>query len=377
MDEERNKAPQDEAAPISGPAVRGPTGQEPGPDADPLAGLGQLSYRRLIWRRFRKSKRGPAFGVLLILFYVVALGAPLFAPCDYQAIRTDFRYVPPQRMRWSWQHGLFVYGLKAEKNPEAFQSEFTPDPTKIYPVRFFHNGRLMTSDGPMFLLGTDRMGRDLLSRIIHGGRVSLTIGLVGVALSLIFGSVLGTVSGYFGGWVDTGIQRLIEVLSAFPAIPLWMALAAALPPGWSSIKIYFGITIILSLIGWGGLARQVRGKVLASREQDFVMAARSANAGHWYIITRHLLPGCYSHIIVVSTLAIPGMILGETALSFLGLGIRPPMTSWGVLLEEAQRVTVLLNHPWLLFPAVPVLVVVIAFNFVGDSLRDAADPYSD
>jgi peptide/nickel transport system permease protein len=229
----------------------------------------------------------------------------------------------------------------------------------------------------MFLLGTDRMGRDLLSRIIYGARVSLTVGLVGVFLSLVLGSILGTVSGYFGGWVDIMIQRLIEILAAFPSIPLWMALAAALPPDWSSIKVYLGITVILSLVGWGGLARQVRGKVLAFREQDFVLAARAAGAGHWHIITRHLMPGCYSHIIVISTLAIPGMILGETALSFLGLGIRPPMTSWGVLLEEAQRVTVLLHYPWLLFPAVPVLVVVIAFNFLGDALRDAADPYSN
>jgi peptide/nickel transport system permease protein len=229
----------------------------------------------------------------------------------------------------------------------------------------------------MFLLGTDRMGRDLLSRIIYGGRISMTVGLVGVFLSLVLGSILGTASGYWGGWVDNLIQRIVELLSAFPSIPLWMALAAALPPGWSSVQVYFGITIILSIISWGGLARQVRGKVLAYREQDFVMAAKAAGAGHWYIIVNHLLPGCYSHIIVIATLAIPGMILGETALSFLGLGIRPPMTSWGVLLEEAQRVTVLLHYPWLLFPAIPVLIVVIAFNFLGDAIRDAADPYSD
>ena len=217
----------------------------------------------------------------------------------------------------------------------------------------------------MYLLGTDRMGRDLLSRMIHGGRVSLTVGIIGVFLSLILGSVLGTLSGYFGGWIDHALQRVVEILASFPPIPLWMALGAALPAGWTSIETYLGITIILSIISWGGLAREVRGKVLVFREQDYTTAARSAGAGHWYIISRHLMPGCYSHIIVVATLAIPGMILGETALSFLGLGIRPPMTSWGVLLEEAQRVTVLLNHPWLLFPAAPVLVVVIAFNFLG------------
>jgi peptide/nickel transport system permease protein len=235
---------------------------------------------------------------------------------------------------------------------------------------------LLGSDGPMYLLGTDRMGRDLLSRMIYGGRVSLTIGLVGVFLSILLGSILGTASGYRGGITDVAIQRVIELLSAFPTVPLWMALAAALPPQWSGLQVYFGITIILSLLGWGGLARQVRGKILAVRDNDFVTAAKSAGAGHWHILWRHLLPTAYSHIIVIATLSVPGMILGETALSFLGLGIRPPLTSWGVLLEEAQRVTVVLHYPWLLFPAIPVIVTVVAYNFVGDALRDAADPYS-
>jgi len=351
-------------------------------EAEPAAELGTLSYRQLIWRRFRRRKLAMFCAVVLVLFYVVAVGAGFFAPYHYAAIRTELRHVPPQSLHYSGSHGLHVYGLKSVRNPETMELEFTPDPRQIHAVRFLHRddaGRLclVGSDGPMFLLGTDRMGRDLLSRILYGGRVSLTVGLVGVMLSLVLGSILGTVSGYFGGWIDILIQRFIEILAAFPAIPLWMALAAALPAGWSSIKVYFGITVILSLVSWGGLARQVRGKVLAYREQDFVLAARAACAGHWHIITRHLLPGCYSHIIVISTLAIPGMILGETALSFLGLGIRPPMTSWGVLLEEAQRVTVLLHYPWLLLPAVPVLVVVIAYNFLGDALRDAADPYSD
>ncbi len=351
-------------------------------DIDLMSELGQLSYRQLIWRRFRKSKPGLVAGAILIVFYIVAIGADFFAPYHYNAISIRLRHVPPQKLHFSFGEGLHVYGLKSVRNPETLELEFTQDPEQIHPVRFFHKGlrgkyHFLSSDGPMFLLGTDRMGRDLFSRIIYGGRVSMTVGLVGVFLSLILGSLLGTISGYWGGWVDNVIQRLIELLSAFPSIPLWMALAAALPPGWSSVQIYFGITIILSLISWGGLARQVRGKVLAYREQDFVMAARAAGAGHWHIITRHLLPGCYSHIIVISTLAIPSMILGETALSFLGLGIRPPMTSWGVLLEEAQRVTVLLHYPWLLFPAIPVLIVVISFNFLGDALRDAADPYSD
>jgi len=351
-------------------------------ELDPMAALGQISYRQLIWRRFRKSKMGAIAGCILIAFYIIAIGARFFAPYHYNEINMRLRHVPPQSLHFSWAKGLHIYGLKSVRNPETLELEFTPDSSQIYPVQLFYkdaNGKrhLLGSSGPMFLLGTDRMGRDLLSRIIYGGQVSMTVGLIGVFLSLLLGSILGTVSGYWGGWIDNLIQRLIELLSAFPSIPLWMALGAALPPGWSSTQVYFGITIILSIISWGGLARQVRGKVLAYREQDFVMAARAAGTGHWYIITRHLLPGCYSHIIVIATLAIPGMILGETALSFLGLGIRPPMTSWGVLLEEAQRVTVLLDYPWLLFPALPVLIVVISFNFLGDALRDAADPYSD
>ena len=352
------------------------------PEPEPQVERGQLSYRQLIWRRFRKSKLGVAAGAILIGFYLIALNAGFFAPYESNAINMHLRHVSPQQLHFSWAHGLHVYGLQSTRDPVTLELKYEPTPQQVYPVRFFFRDadgkrHFLSSDGPMFLLGTDRMGRDLLSRIIYGGRVSMTVGLVGVFLSLVLGSLLGTLSGYWGGWVDHLIQRLIEILAAFPSIPLWMALGAALPPGWSSIQVYFGITIILSLIGWGGLARQVRGKVLAYREQDFVMAARAAGAGHWHIITRHLLPGCYSHIIVISTLAIPGMILGETTLSFLGLGIRPPMTSWGVLLEEAQRVTVLLHYPWLLFPALPVLVVVIAFNFLGDALRDAADPYSD
>ncbi len=344
--------------------------------------IGQLSYRQLIWRRFRKNRMGLIASGLLLFFYIVAIGADFFAPYHYNEINMRFRHVPPQPLHFSTTDGIYVYGLKSTRNPETLELEFTRDTTQRHPVKFLFKdagGRrhFFSSAGPMFLFGTDRMGRDLLSRMIYGGRVSMTLGLVGVFLSIILGSILGTISGYWGGWVDNLIQRIIEILSAFPNIPLWMALGAALPPGWSSIQTYFGITIILSIIGWGGLARQVRGKVLAYRESDFVMAALAAGAGHWHIITRHLLPGCYSHIIVIATLAIPGMILGETALSFLGLGIRPPMTSWGVLLEEAQRVTVLLHYPWLIFPAVPVLVVVIAFNFLGDALRDAADPYSD
>ena len=342
---------------------------------------GYLSYRQLIWKRFRKNRVGLIAGFLLAVLYLIALGAGFFAPYAYDRAEVRMRHVPPQSLHFDWARGFHVFGLHSTKDKDTMELTYAPDPAQTYSVRFLSRDgagqfRLATSDGPMYLLGTDRMGRDLLSRMIYGARVSLTVGLIGVIFSLVLGSVLGAVSGYFGGWLDHLIQRGIELLAAFPAIPLWMALGAALPPGWSSIETYFGITIILSIIGWGGLAREVRGKILVFREQDYTSAARTAGAGHWHIITRHMLPGCYSHIIVVATLAIPGMILGETALSFLGLGIRPPMTSWGVLLEEAQRVEVLLDNPWLLYPAIPVLIVVIAFNFLGDALRDAADPYA-
>lgn len=369
--------------------------QEPGLDLDEPTEdpLDQLSYRQLVWRRFRRNRIGQVAFAVLALFYLVALFAEFFAPYHYATDNIRLRHVPPQRLRWSGPDGFqwrpFVYGLKPTRDPVTQEIVYREDPGQRYPIRFFARGdeyrllglwkwdrHLIGADGPMFLLGTDRMGRDLLSRIIYGARVSLTVGLVGVALSILLGSVLGTISGYWGGWMDMAIQRVIELLSSFPSIPLWMALAAALPAEWSTIQVYFAITIILSLLGWGGLARQVRGMVLAYRDQEYVLAARAAGAGDAHILFRHLLSGCYSHLIVIATLAIPGMILGETALSFLGLGIRPPMTSWGVLLQESQRVTVLLSYPWLLIPAVPVLIVVIAYNFLGDALRDAADPYA-
>jgi peptide/nickel transport system permease protein len=228
----------------------------------------------------------------------------------------------------------------------------------------------------LFLLGTDHLGRDLLSRIIYGSRISLTIGLVGVALSFVFGLVIGVVSGYYGGWIDNVIQRGIEILRSFPSIPLWMALAASLPSSWSPLQVYMGITVVLSFIGWTGLARQVRGKILSLREEDFATAALLSGASKWRIMTRHLLPSFMSHIIVSITLAVPGIILGETSLSFLGLGLRPPVTSWGVLLKEAQNVQAVAFQPWLLTPVIFVIITVLAFNFVGDGLRDAADPYS-
>ncbi len=340
-----------------------------------------LNYRQLTWRRFRKSTLGLTAGCVVIAFYMVAIFANFFAPYGRSTVSVEYLHMPPQALHVSFEHGLHVYGLKYVADELTDSLKAVADPSKIHPVKFFAKDasgqrKLMSSDGPMFLMGTDRMGRDLLSMIIYGSQISLTVGLIGVILSLTLGSLLGTLSGYCGGWVDEGVQRVIELLSAFPGLCLWMAIAAAVPPDWSPIKVYMGITVILSILGWGGLARQIRGKVLAYREQDFVMAAKSIGASHWHIITKHLLPGCYSHIIVISTMAVPGMILGETALSFLGIGIKPPMVSWGVLLNESLRVTVLVQNPWLLFPAIPVLLIVVSFNFLGDALRDAADPYT-
>lgn len=347
--------------------------------------------RRLIWRRFRASRAGMTGFAVLCVLYGAALFADPVAPWDPHRDDIHRRHLPPQRVRVFADDGMhlpFVYGLTTTRDERTRELVYEPDRTTRHPVRLFHRGdpytlfgvvemrvHLVGSDGPFHLLGTDKAGRDVLSRIVHGGRISLSIGLVGVLFALLLGATLGTVSAYFGGAVDLVMQRLIELLSSFPSIPLWMALAAALPPAWPPLRVYLAITVILSLLGWGGLARQVRGKLLAVRDADYVLAARAAGAGHAYLLRRHLLPAASSHLLVAATLAVPGMILGETALSFLGLGVRPPLVSWGVLLEESQRVTVVLHHPWLLFPAAAVTLAIVAFNLVGDALRDAADPW--
>jgi len=273
---------------------------------------------------------------------------------------------------------------------ENLQRVYTPDTTRPLPLRFFCSGDayrfwgVMDANfhivcppkgGTMFLLGTDRLGRDVLSRIIYGARISLTIGLFGIAISFSLAIVIGGLAGYYGGWVDAVVQRIIEILRSFPEIPLWMALAAILPVTWSPLFIYFGITAILAMLDWTGLARAVRSKLLALREEDYCTAARIMGAKPGRIIFRHLMPGVMSHLIASATLSIPTMILGETALSFLGLGLRPPITSWGVLLNEAQNINVVALYPWLIAPVIPVILVILAFNFMGDGLRDAADPY--
>ena len=286
--------------------------------------------------------------------------------------------------------GPFVYGFDFKLNMENLKREYVPNPEKMQPIRLFCSGekykfwglvegslRLVcpAKGGTLFLLGTDRLGRDVLSRIIYGARISLTIGLLGVGVSLVLGIVIGGMAGYYGGLFDVLSQRLIEVIQSLPSIPLWLALAAILPITWSPIVVYFGITVILGLLDWTGLARTVRSKLLALREEDYVSAAQVMGASSRRIVFRHLIPGFASHLIATATIAIPMMILGETTLSFLGLGLRPPITSWGVLLNEAQNINAVALYPWLLWPVLPVILVVLAYNFFGDGLRDAADPY--
>lgn len=351
------------------------------------------SQWKLIWRKFKKHKLALLGGSTLIILYILAVFCEFFSPYDIYKRNSKYLYCPPQRIHFFDEEGFhlrpFVYGLKSGRDPVTFRPQYSIERTRKYPLSFFVRGdkyrlwNLFPTDlhffgvgnETIFLFGTDKLGRDLFSRNLFASRISLSIGLVGVAITFVLGGILGGISGYYGGMTDLIIQRIIELLLSLPTIPLWMALSAALPPEWPSIKVYFGITIILSIIGWPGLARVVRGKLLELREEDFVMAARVSGAKEIGIITRHLLPSFASYLIVDVTIRVPWMILGETALSFLGLGIRPPAVSWGALLKQGQDIRVIAQSPWLLIPALFVIVTVLAFNFVGDGLRDAADPY--
>lgn len=350
-----------------------------------------LSQWQLIARKFKSNRVAIAAGLVVGLFYLMAAFAPFLAPYGADQRFAQYLYVPPQWPRFDMQTGLYVYALDRKVDLETLLTTYHPDPARKLPIKFFVRGepyRLLglidtdvrlygveAKDFGAFFLGTDRQGRDVLSRNVLGSQMSLTIGLVGVFLSLIIGSVLGVASGYYGGGIDEVMQRVIEVIRSFPSIPLWMALTAALPQHWPPERVYFAITVILSFIGWTWLARQLRGKVLAIREEDFVVAAQLAGASDTWVIFRHLIPAVFSHIIVVATLAMPGMILAETALSFLNLGLRPPLVSWGVILQEAQNLESLRHYPWLLTPALFISAAVLAFNFFGDGLRDASDPY--
>lgn len=353
-----------------------------------------LSQWDLMWLKFRRNKLAVISGWVVLVVYLAVLFADFLSPYPIAEKNQDYVNAPPMVVRFVHEGRLtrpFVYGYKQEIDRKTYLRHYTPDPSKRYVIRFLvHRGeydfyglfrtslRLFGVDegGAIFLLGTDRFGQDMYSRILAGARVTLTAGLLGVVISLVLGSVLGTLSGFYGGTVDMILQRIIEFLRSFPQIPLWLTLAAALPPTWSSIRIYFGIVTILAFLGWTGLAREVRGKVLTMRGLEYTMAAKASGGSNWYIILRHMIPNALSHIIVVATLAVPGMILGESSLSFLGLGIQPPMTSLGVLLQEAQNVRTIANYPWQFTPAVIIIVSILAFNFLGDGLRDAADPYS-
>ncbi len=358
-----------------------------------------LTPRQLVWLRFRRNRMAVVGTVILLVLYLMALFAPFLAPYQPQTRFPDYLYLTPRRIHirdadGHWRRP-FVYKVTREVDMETFQRTFVEDETARTPIRLLVKGdpyrlwglipssyHLLGIDepelyGPLFLFGGDKFGRDLWARILFGARISLTIGLVGVGIVLVIGLLLGGLSGLFGGFVDNLVQRLIEFIRSIPSLPLWMGLAAALPANMPQMHVYFAITVIISLIGWTSLARVVRGKFLSLRNEDFVLAARAASASEFYIIRAHLIPSFMSYVLVHLTLAVPGMILGETALSFLGLGLRAPAISWGVLLVDAQQLVEIAVHPWILWPAIFVVVTVLAFNFVGDGLRDAADPYAE
>ncbi|HEY9291508.1 MAG TPA: ABC transporter permease [Microlunatus sp.] len=355
---------------------------------------GTSSQWQLIWRKFRRHKLARIGMAAVIFIYAVTIFAEFLAPSVPSAADEKYAYAPPQKVHVYSQTeglGLYVYGFNVKQDPETFARTFTVDESQRIDVGLFVKGEpykmwgLFPADRhligpkelgpPFYVWGADRSGHDLLTRILYGARVSLSIGLVGVAMSFLIGLTMGGISGYYGGKPDTLIQRIIEFLMAIPTLPLWLALSAAIPAGWGPLTRYFAITVILSVIGWTGMARVVRGRFLSLREEDFVTAARLDGCSRPRIIFRHMVPSFSSHIIASLTMSVPSMILAETGLSFLGLGLQSPAVSWGVLLQDAQNIRAIQTAPWLMLPGAAIFVTVLAMNFVGDGLRDAADPY--
>jgi peptide/nickel transport system permease protein len=351
------------------------------------------SQWQLMWWKFRKHRLAVLGGIVVLLYYFIALFADFFAPVATNTYLADYSFAPPQTVNLIQDGRIapYVNGYKFERDPASFKKVFTLDEEKIIPIGLFVHGEpyklwgIFESDihliGPtdsgeaFYLMGADKSGRDVFSRIIYSSRISLSIGVVSVVLSLTLGITLGGVSGLAGGWIDNIIQRLIEFTRSVPLLPIIIAIAALVPIDWSILLVYFIITLLLALAGWTDLARVVRGKFLSLREEDFVLAARLDGAKSRRLIFRHMLPSMYSHIIASLTLTIPGLIIAETALSYLGVGLRAPAVSWGVQLQEAQKINVISTYPWVMFPAFAVIIIVLAFNFLGDGLRDAADPY--